>query len=485
MEELLLPFHDETASYQTMEEQLENTRPKPLLIPIKKASKMIKEATLFGWYNNLSISDGSTIPGMGDRVMAWEDRDECFSQEEEWIEKQPRYNPEYDLKGMYYRWIEPRFKPELWDDMTNDDTANVHPAKRFAGKVDPELVKIINVMGLIQRNISEKSMGATRLIVSEDIYPLIDKFFSGKDGIQTKAFNVGQTNNNEKILAVWIYGHQVPEKTINKSEDYFQNKDMSDEVKEISETIMGTKTQKTQAINEIVSRAKSICDEYGIEDLFIIGSYAREKAMGENPSVSELDFRSKTGTMNIKIGNLLAKKLGVKEAKTYENSQTLSFPYKGIRINFEGDVDISSFANKDRLQLDLSDAIISDLCNRDFTINMFAYNVCEDTVEDILGVINDLKNKTIKTFFNSEAVIMSNPMIIMRALKLQLKYGFEIDANLKRAMITNAPRLFSGRYSEGKLLFARESVKEENRDEANKLFEEYGLLKINDLDKGE
>jgi hypothetical protein len=42
--------------------------------------------------------------------------------------------------------------------------------------------------------------------------------------------------------------------------------------------------------------------------------------MGENPSVSELDFRSKTGTMNIKIGNLLAKKLGVKEAKTYENS---------------------------------------------------------------------------------------------------------------------------------------------------------------------
>jgi hypothetical protein len=73
----------------------------------------------------------------------------------------------------------------------------------------------------------------------------------------------------------------------------------------------------------------------------------------------------------------------------------------------------------------------------------------------------------------------------MRALKRQLKCGFEIDVNLKRAMITNVPRLFNGKYSEGKLLFARESVKEENRDEANKLFEEYGLLKINDLDKGE
>jgi tRNA nucleotidyltransferase/poly(A) polymerase len=132
----------------------------------------------------------------------------------------------------------------------------------------------------------------------------------------------------------------------------------------------------------------------------------------------------------------------LKKQKHTRTPQTLSFPYKGIRINFEGDVDISSFANKDRLQLDLSDAIISDLCNRDFTINMFAYNVCEDTVEDILGVINDLKNKTIKTFFNSEAVIMSNPMIIMRALKLQLKYGFEIDANLKRAMINKCSKTF-------------------------------------------
>jgi hypothetical protein len=51
-------------------------------------------------------------------------------------------------------------------------------------------------------------------------------------------------------------------------------------------------------------------------------------------------------------------------------------------------------------------------------------------------------------------------------------------------MITNVPRLFSGKYSEGKLLFARESVKEENKEEANKLFEEYGLSKINELDKG-
>ena len=492
MEELLLPFHDETASYQTMEEQLENTRPKPLLTPIKNkktasTNKLVKEATLFGWYNNLSISDGSTIPGMGDRVMAWEDRDECFSQEEEWIEKQPRYNPEYDLKGFYYRWIEPRFKPELWDSMTNDDTANVHPAKRFAGKVDPELVKIINVLGLIQRNISEKTMGATRLIVSEDIYPIVDKFFGGKDGIQTKAFNVGQTNKNEKILAVWIYDHKIPVSTIHKSENYFENKDMSSEVKEISETLLGTKTNQSKAISEIVSKAKEICKEYEIDDLFIIGSYAREKAMGENPDVEELDFRSKTNSMNIKIGNLLAKKLGVKEAKTYENSQTLSFPYKGIKVNFEGDVDVSSFADKDK-NLDFSDIIISDLCNRDFTINMLAYNVNEDMVEDFMGVMGDLKNRTIKTFFNPEAVVMSNPMVIMRALKLKLRHGFEIDENLKRAMITNVPRLFSGKYSEGKLLFARESVKEENKEEANRLFEEYGLLRINDLgnlDKGE
>ena len=497
MEELLTSFHDETASYQTMEELLEDTRPKPLMKPIRsqtKTASLIKEATLFGWFNNLEVSDGSTIPGLGDRVMAWDDRDECFSQEEDWIDAQPRYNPEYDLKGFYYNYVEPRFKPQLWDDMVNEDTANVHPAKRFgktASNLDPEMVKIINILGSIQRGISEGATKATRLIVSEDISPMIEKFFGGKDGIATKKFIVGETNKKENINSIWIFRHDVSEKNINSAEEYFQNKNATTEVKEISEKILGTKEKQYKAIQEIVSAAKDICKEYDIKSLYLIGSYARELMMGNKfPDVNELDFRSGACPINIKIGSLLAKKLGINNAKTYKNTMTFSFVYKGVRVDFEGDVDISEISsNKDigyfeeNEKIDLTDSIISDICNRDFTVNMMVYDVVNEKLEDKLGIKSDFETKILKTYFDPEIVISKNPMIILRAIKMKLKYGFEIEKNLQIAMIRNSLMLFDGRYSEGKLIFARESVRDGNSDEADRMFDEFNISKIKELGK--
>jgi len=77
---LLSEGYDPDRGYFTIEELLDEKRPKPLIVPLKKAmaSKITKLATLFGWMNNLSISDGSTIPGLGDRVMAWKTGTKIF-----------------------------------------------------------------------------------------------------------------------------------------------------------------------------------------------------------------------------------------------------------------------------------------------------------------------------------------------------------------------------------------------------------------------
>lgn len=488
-EELLSDFHNDEASYKTMEMLLEENRPKPLMLPIKKASRyqMIKEATLFGWYNNLEISDGNTIPGLGDRVMAWEDRDEDFSQEEDWIEAQPRYNPEYDLKGFYYRWIEPRFKPELWDSMVSN-FSNTSPAKRFAqdkqnkqnksiDSIDPELAKIINILGLIQRNVSEGVMKATRLVASSDIAQLIKRFFENNETIRTKMFNIGKEKNGNDILGIWIYKSGVSEEKIIKSEHYFENKDMSTEVKEVAETLLGGKEIRSEAIKIVLQAAEKVCQDYGINDLYIVGSYAREIMMGETPDVSELDFICKSMEKNIKIGYLLAKELKIASPKMYKQTTTLSFPYKGIKIDFQGDIDISEIY-KDN---DPENAIVADVINRDFTVNMLAYNVSTKKVHDFLGVAEDVKNKVLKTYLDPHVIISHNPMIILRAMKLNLQYGFEMDEDLQRAMIEDAPMLFDGRYSAGKLAFARENVKEEGTSEAEQIFDEFGISKIKEI----
>jgi hypothetical protein len=45
-------------------------------------------------------------------------------------------------------------------------------------------------------------------------------------------------------------------------------------------------------------------------------------------------------------------------------------------------------------------------------------------------------------------------------------------------MITNAPKLFDGRYTDERLRMAREDVEREDRGRAKALFEEYGLERI-------
>jgi hypothetical protein len=489
MEEQLADFHNESASYKTMEELLEDNRPKPLILPIKKASRIqeiVKTATVFGWYNNLSISDGSTIPGLGDRVMLWDDRDECFSQEDDWIASQSRYNPEYDIKGFFYRWIEPRFKPSLWTDFSQE-LGNTSPAKRFAqheNNIDKEMLEIINVLNVIQRNIGEKLISATRIIVSTDLLPFIKKFFNKKDGIETKQYDMGQGANGENVMSVWIFRHGVPISYIHQSEHYFQNKVEEGNVKEISgqvENLLGTKKSYLNVINEILDAAKTVCKKYGVNDLYIVGTFAREKLMEEDPDVYELDFMCTSFDKNVKIGNLIAKELGV-NPKVNKKQAVLSFIYKGIKIDFQGNIDIEEL---DKLgnekQMGFSNAMTKDLCNRDFTINMFAYNVCNDKVEDPFGSKQDLESKIIKTYFEPSIILKHNPTIILRALKLKLKYGFEIDVELQKEMIKNAPFLFDGRYPESKLIYLRESIKAENKDEAIRLFEEFGLERINNL----
>jgi tRNA nucleotidyltransferase/poly(A) polymerase len=87
----------------------------------------------------------------------------------------------------------------------------------------------------------------------------------------------------------------------------------------------------------------------------------------------------------------------------------------------------------------------------------------------------------IKTFLDPEFVCSENPLVIMRALMFSLRYGFKIDPALQKAMITNSPKLFDGRYSDERLEIARKNVEREDKRGSKKLFKEYGIEKIREV----
>lgn len=469
-DELLRKDHvGENLGYKHIEELLEDERPHPLLTTIKKkASRIKKEATLFGWYNNLEISDGSTIPGLGDRVMEWDDRDEDFSEEEYWIKSQPRYNPTYDIKGFYYRWIEPRFRPELWDSY-NRDVSNVHPARRFAQKNDKldDINFVINVLRKIKSSLYKNKHNASRLICSEDLLDIINKF---SNNFNISIFDIGEIND-EKVYSVWIYD-KLKEEDINKIEKLIQNKD--DSVSEAMEKIIGCKSTLSDSVSEIVEKSKLILEENDLDDIYLIGSYARKKYEGEDyPEVEDLEFSSNNPNNCLKFGYLLGKRLGQKPYLN-KSQKLLCFFYKGVKICFNAGKRyelIDNFMKKN--DIDQSSNLIHDLCNKDFTINARSYDINNNIVTTIFN--NDVDS--IKTIINPNEVIPINPMIILRALYLSLLYNMNIDEELEDAIDTYKD-LLNEKFDKDILNFAKDKIESINKKESLSLFKKYDLLNV-------
>ena len=469
-DELLRKDHvGENIGYKHIEELLEDERPQPLLKTIKKkASKIIKEATLFGWYNNLEISDGSTIPGLGDRVMEWDDRDEDFSEEEYWIKSQPRYNPTYDIKGFYYRWVEPRFRPELWNSY-NRDVSNIHPARRFAQKNNKldDINFVINVLRKIKSSLSKNKYKASRLICSEDLLDIINKF---SNSFNISIFDVGEMND-EKIYSVWVYD-KLKEEEINKVEKLIQNKDES--VSEAMEKVIGCKSTLSDSVNDIVENSKDILNENDFSDIYLIGSYARKKYEGEEfPEVEDLEFSSNSPNNCLKFGYLLSKRLG---QKPYLNKKQklLCFFYKGVKICCNAGNRykiIDEFMQKN--DIDQSSSLVHDLCNKDFTINARSYDLINNIVTTIFN--NDVDS--IKTIIDPNDAVSTNPMIILRAIYLSLLYNMKIDEKLEDSIDTYKD-LLNEKFDDDILNFVKSKIESVNKKESLSLFKKYDLLKI-------
>lgn len=466
-EELLRKDHTDQASYKLVEEQMEEQRPSPLILPLKKAGKINKQATLFGWYNNLEISDGNTIPGLGDRVMAWDDRDEDFAWDEDTTRKQYRYNPEYDSKGFHFRWIEPHFAPQLFDDMTGEYPSNTHPAKRFAAT--DGLTEVMTVLNNINSALGN-GIRATRLVVSEDLIPLVTKVIDGR----IFAFPA-EEDNGQKVVSLWICDDTISEDEINAIEKFSTDRTYNQEIDSVITSVLGVNEQMGRACTKVINVSKQVCESWGYTGLFVIGAYARLKVESDNPSVPELNFVCDHPNRCIKIGEEVAERLGV-ECRLHNRSGRLSFVFGNIMVDFGGSKGLGEISKK----INSDSAVKISLANFDFTVNMLSYNVCSGEVEDVFNQsFADLEGKIVKTYLDPEFVVQNNPMVILNALRFELD-GWEVDKELKRAMIENANLLLDGRYPVSQLIHARENLRCKGNDIDSK-FDQYALWKIKKL----
>jgi len=467
-------YDNDSIDYKLIEELLEEGRPYPLLEPIKKAS-LKKLATIFGWMNNLDIS-------MPERVWPWSEDEREMKEREEQIRSQPRYNPEYDIKGFYYRWIEPRFSPELWTNMTRN-RSGVHPARRFAQtiEVDETLNLVFSVLENIASKILNKDILATRLVCSDDIAGLICDFFDEVDC----NISLFRDPKQQDFMAIWFSCNDVDTNDLEKIENILSKSEVSESEESFIENILQIRKCKTKAIKEVFCAAKEICEKYNIDDFYAVGGYVRNMVMGEDiAEINDIDFSCSFPDQCLKVGGLIAEKLGISNPEFYHRTMTLTFTYKGIKIDFKGKFVPSEIRELMRKKDIKITPFNIDIYNRDFTMNMLVYDIKSSKVYDPTGMgYNDLKNGVIRTFFEPSSIVVKNPYVMLRAMRFKAEYDFSIDPDLERAIIENGHSLLevSWDVTLNKIICEREKVKQYGIDKAIKIFEEYGVGELEDL----
>lgn len=418
--------------YLIYEELLDEDRPKPIMKPISPESssknKLLKishdNRSLFGWYNNLEISDGNTLRGLSDRVMLWDDRDESFAEEESWIRSQPRYNPrDYSIKGFWYTFVEPRFRPQKWNEMV-EDNANIHPAKRFAS-IDSNCYDFaINAIKMAIQKIINKQIKCTRIIMTKD-------FLDCSYDLFRKCENLIFPIDHEGIsaFAAWLYDpNEITEDEIYCVENYFEDKEEVDP--SILEKVMGLNS--SQVIFDIIEDYDEISKGMGIH---IIGSAAR-KLYRDEEDICYIEFSSEIPENSIKYGSMLAENLGV-IAKFDPDSMTLRFNYMGILFIFNGGKKFDQICKYMKYcHLDYENCLIHDICNRDLTINMISYDMDNETFTDYLGV----QDECIDTFFPIKYLMILKPDAVKCAINLHNELGLDLSDEIKSYILDNPDR---------------------------------------------
>lgn len=121
-----------------------------------------------------------------------------------------------------------------------------------------------------------------------------------------------------------------------------------------------------------------------------------------------------------------------------------------------------------------------DVLRRDFTINGL-YMDTNLKVYDFVNGVSDLNNKVIKMIGDPLKRIKEDPLRIIRAIRFSLTYNFDIDSELKSAILQSVSLLESLNIE--KIKQDIKKIKNASKEEIYKKFIDYNIQKYFDVIK--
>ena len=178
-----------------------------------------------------------------------------------------------------------------------------------------------------------------------------------------------------------------------------------------------------------------------------------------------------------------------KDMKEFLNDADFTFEKFGfVKVKFEGEsFDVTTLRIEEGYAdfrhpkaIRFTTKLEEDVSRRDFTINGL-YMDTNLKVYDFVNGVNDLNNKVIKMIGDPLKRIKEDPLRIIRAIRFSLTYNFDIDSELKSAILQSVSLLESLNIE--KIKQDIKKIKNASKEEIYKKFIDYNIQKYFDVIK--
>ena len=178
-----------------------------------------------------------------------------------------------------------------------------------------------------------------------------------------------------------------------------------------------------------------------------------------------------------------------KDMKEFLTDADFTFEKFGfVKVKFEGEsFDVTTLRIEEGYEdfrhpkaIRFTTKLEEDVLRRDFTINGL-YMDTNLKVYDFVNGVNDLNNKVIKMIGDPLKRIKEDPLRIIRAIRFSLTYNFDIDSELKSAILQSVSLLESLNIE--KIKQDIKKIKNASKEEIYKKFIDYNIQKYFDVIK--
>lgn len=209
-------------------------------------------------------------------------------------------------------------------------------------------------------------------------------------------------------------------------------------IKDRSKFISESNGSEEMDVPKIIMDINDIFNEYKFK-LYLVGGSVRDFKTGETPD----DFDIATDAKPKEVIDMLIDKFGERKKRGGDsilnngwriNLQGESFAVVVLYIPGEDGIEIASFNTRHDGEIVLGASLEDDVNRRDITFNALFYDLDTKKVIDLVGGVDDLKNKRLKMVGDPMKRISEDPLRIQRLFRFGPRYGAEMDDETKEAI---------------------------------------------------